>query len=241
MVPMPSFFPLLLPEHHPMNSYNIGCLKTPDNTIPMEMRGIQLGRRKARSASIEATMHSVEKKILARVANITISCEDWKGLPKEESLPLSQAPSTPLFSLATVSIPDLSFPEIGGSLTGKFSELSIPNLQKRSFVCETPLTPRVSNTRRYKKRKHSLDNAPYIPVESPLSEELSLPRLLHRYSQIPKASHSSPFIAIVSKTPCTKRRRRRLLARQHEQMTTDFPIFPCLSPHDRPLIPTLHS
>ena len=211
---------------NPMNLPIPVGFKTPENTIPVGMRRKELQRRKIKSASIEATMHSLESKLLARVAKLTLSREEWNEELAGDQLQPVQTPTSPFLSISSSVSSDLSFPDIGGS-------------NKRSSTFLSPLTPITTNSHRYKKRHHLLDDAPSIP-EFLLSElEMPVKLLRHRPPVIPFTTQTySPFNTTENKTPCMKRRRRLFLSRQHEQNTPDFPFFPCLSPRDHPLITT---
>jgi hypothetical protein len=123
-----------------MNPYFPVCFKTPENTVPLEMRSrILLGRRKSKMAPVESTLNSLESKLLARVADITISCETWgqdesDAIDKStEDSPYLHTPKTPLFSMASTVAGDVH------------------------------VTPLVSNGRFLKR---TMDNVPYLPEET---------------------------------------------------------------------------
>ena len=214
-----------LPKN-PMNpSIPVG-FKTPENTIEVGMRRRELQRRKSKSASIEVAMHSMESKLLARVAKLTLSREEKNEDHTKDQLQPIQTPTSPLLSISFAVPSDLSFPDIGGR-------------NKRSSIFLSPLTPLTTNSHRYKKHRHYFDEAPSIPEFLLSEQEMTVKQLRHRPPVIPFSTQScSPFNTTENKTPCMKRRRRLFLSRQYQQNTPDFPYFPCLSPRDLPLIPT---
>jgi hypothetical protein len=159
------------------NPYFPVSFKTPDNTVPLEMRSrrILIGRRKSRMASVESTVHSLESKLLARVADLTISCESWVrdentavDKPTEE-FQYVQTPKTPRCPEASTMAGDARVTPI---ISNKHSlkrtmDNNVPSLpEETTIVYNTPAMKRRRGLLLARQREHSCE-FPFFPCLSP--------------------------------------------------------------------------